>query len=413
MRALSRRRSKPCPTIPVMSNSKWQKYWEDNQTFRVEMDRRKRNFTSSTCSPIPPAPACTSAIPKATPRPTSSAATSGCAASTSCTRWAGTPSACPPSSTPIQTGTHPRITTQKNIDTFRRQIKSLGFSYDWDREVDTTDPDYFRWTQWIFLQLYERGPGLPAEVPVNWCPALGTVLANEEVHRRQVRETRRPSGRAAGRCGNGCCGSPPMPSGCSTIWSRLDWPEAIKEMQRNWIGRAKGAEVDFAIAGSGDELHRLHHAARHALRRHLHGARARASAGRQDHHARAAGSGATSTRKGRAQERSGAHRAGRRRRPASSPAPMRSIRSTARQIPIWIADYVLATLRHRRDHGRARPRRARLRVRQASSTCRSFRSLRRRRASRFKKAAYDGRRRSIINSGFLDGLDGDAAKSRR
>ena len=140
------------------------------------------------------------------------------AASTSCTRWAGTPSACRPSSTPSRPARHPRITTEKNIDTFRRQIKMLGFSYDWDREVDTTDPDYFKWTQWIFLQLFDtwydaeqqEGPAdrraadprrgarrrattrfatyqdehrlaYQAEVPVNWCPALGTVLANEEV----------------------------------------------------------------------------------------------------------------------------------------------------------------------------------------------------------------------------------------
>ncbi|NIP15291.1 MAG: class I tRNA ligase family protein, partial [Thermoplasmata archaeon] len=81
----------------------------------------------------------------------------------------------------IKTGTHPRETTMKNIARFREQLKSLGFSYDWDREVATTDPGYFKWTQWIFLKLYERGLAYQAEVPVNWCPALGTVLANEEV----------------------------------------------------------------------------------------------------------------------------------------------------------------------------------------------------------------------------------------
>ena len=81
----------------------------------------------------------------------------------------------------IRTGTHPRSTTAANIDTFRRQLKALGFSYDWTREVDTTAPDYFRWTQWIFLELFDRGLAYQSEVPVNWCPALGTVLANEEV----------------------------------------------------------------------------------------------------------------------------------------------------------------------------------------------------------------------------------------
>ncbi|MEQ9323753.1 MAG: class I tRNA ligase family protein, partial [Polyangiaceae bacterium] len=81
----------------------------------------------------------------------------------------------------IQTGTHPAVTTAKNIETFKRQLKMLGFSYDWTRELATTDPDYVRWTQWIFLQLFEKGLAYQEEVSVNWCPALGTVLANEEI----------------------------------------------------------------------------------------------------------------------------------------------------------------------------------------------------------------------------------------
>ena len=81
----------------------------------------------------------------------------------------------------VETGTHPAITTKKNVDRFREQIRALGFSYDWDREVNTTDPKYYKWTQWIFEQLYKKGLAYVAEVPVNWCPALGTVLANEEV----------------------------------------------------------------------------------------------------------------------------------------------------------------------------------------------------------------------------------------
>ena len=81
----------------------------------------------------------------------------------------------------VETGTHPAITTERNINRFRQQIKALGFSYDWDREVNTTDPGYYKWTQWIFTQLYKKGLAYMAEVPVNWCPALGTVLANEEV----------------------------------------------------------------------------------------------------------------------------------------------------------------------------------------------------------------------------------------
>ncbi len=111
---------------------------------------------SSTCSPTPAARACTSATPRATPPPISSADTSGCAGSTSCTRWAGTPSACPPSSTPSRTNVHPRDhhAAEHQRRSAARSSRS-GFSYDWDREVDTTDPNYYKWTQWIFLQIYD------------------------------------------------------------------------------------------------------------------------------------------------------------------------------------------------------------------------------------------------------------------
>jgi leucyl-tRNA synthetase len=191
----------------------------------------------------------------------------------------------------VQTNTHPRITTQANIDTFRRQIKSLGFSYDWDREVDTTDPNYYKWTQWIFLKIHDtwydpdfiwtdrqgksrKGKGRPiaelpippgtedpdayraarrlayrAEVAVNWCPELGTVLANEEV--------------IDGKSERGGYPVVRMPL---TQWmlritayaerliddlDDLDWPRPIKDMQRNWVGRSEGAEVDFPIELDG------------------------------------------------------------------------------------------------------------------------------------------------------------------
>ncbi|MFO0951856.1 MAG: leucine--tRNA ligase [Isosphaeraceae bacterium] len=192
----------------------------------------------------------------------------------------------------IQTGTHPSITTQANINNFRRQIKSLGFSYDWDREVDTTDPNYYKWTQWIFLQIYDtwydpdfawtdpagnprKGKGRPiaelpippgtadpvayrdskrlafrAEVPVNWCPALGTVLANEEVIDGKSERGGHPVVRI------------PLRQWMLRITSYaerliddlegLDWSRAIKDMQRNWIGRSEGAEVDFKVKRGGD-----------------------------------------------------------------------------------------------------------------------------------------------------------------
>jgi leucyl-tRNA synthetase len=147
----------------------------------------------------------------------------------------------------IKTGTHPRKCTEDNIANFKRQIKSIGFSYDWDREVNTTDPEYYKWTQWIFIKLFEKGLAYEATIPINWCPSCMTGLANEEV--------------VDGKCDR-----------CSTAVTRkdlkqwmlkitayadrlledldkLDWPESIKIMQRNWIGKSAGAEVDFKIDG--------------------------------------------------------------------------------------------------------------------------------------------------------------------
>ncbi|TWT88506.1 Leucine--tRNA ligase [Pseudobythopirellula maris] len=182
----------------------------------------------------------------------------------------------------IKTGEHPRVQTEKNIATFRRQLKSLGFSYDWDREIATTDVDYVRWTQWIFLKLYdtwfdkeqqrgrpiaeltipddvkalgvdfarqwvdERRLAYQSSAPVNWCPALGTVLANEEVidgksergshpvERRPLRQWMLRITEYADRLSSGL--------------KKLDWPEGVKALQRNWIGRSTGAEVDFKLA---------------------------------------------------------------------------------------------------------------------------------------------------------------------
>ena len=150
----------------------------------------------------------------------------------------------------VETGTHPAITTKKNVDRFREQIRSLGFSYDWDREVNTTDPKYYKWTQWIFEQLYKKGLAYVAEVPVNWCPALGTVLANEEVIDGRSERGNHPVIRR------------PMRQWMLKITEyaerllkdldKLDWPEGIKEMQRNWIGKSTGALVDFGVRCEGE-----------------------------------------------------------------------------------------------------------------------------------------------------------------
>ncbi|MEY8751908.1 leucine--tRNA ligase [Alkalicoccobacillus gibsonii] len=152
----------------------------------------------------------------------------------------------------IDTGNAPAAFTQLNINTFRRQIKELGFSYDWDREVDTTDPNYYKWTQWIFIKLYEKGLAYVDEVAVNWCPALGTVLANEEIvdgvsERGGHPVERRPMRQWVLRITN-------YADRLLEDLDDLDWPENLKDMQRNWIGRSEGAEVDFAIDGFDDVI---------------------------------------------------------------------------------------------------------------------------------------------------------------
>ncbi|RSL32885.1 leucine--tRNA ligase [Salibacterium salarium] len=150
----------------------------------------------------------------------------------------------------LDTGKNPREFTQANIETFKRQIKALGFSYDWDREINTTDPNYYKWTQWIFIQLYKRGLAYIDEVAVNWCPALGTVLANEEVIDGKSERGDHPVERR------------PMKQWMLKITDyadrlledldELDWPESVKDMQRNWIGRSEGAEVYFNIDGMNE-----------------------------------------------------------------------------------------------------------------------------------------------------------------
>ncbi len=147
----------------------------------------------------------------------------------------------------IKTHTHPRLTTEKNINVFRNQMISLGFSFDWDREVNTTDAKYYKWSQWIFLKLYEKGLAYISEEPVNWCQDLGTVLADEEV----------VNGRSE-------VGGFPVEKRTIKQWvlkiteyaerllkdlDGLDWPESTKEMQRNWIGKSEGCYIDFAISG--------------------------------------------------------------------------------------------------------------------------------------------------------------------
>src|SRR5699024_8141757 len=142
--------------------------------------------------------------------------------------------------------------TKQNIQTFKRQIKELGFSYDWDREVNTTDPEYYKWTQWIFIQLYNKGLAYIDEVAVNWCPALGTVLSNEEVvdgvsERGVHRVYRRPMKQWVHRITE-------YEDRLLEDLDDLDWPEFVKDMQRNWIGRSEGASITFNVEDINDQI---------------------------------------------------------------------------------------------------------------------------------------------------------------
>lgn len=152
----------------------------------------------------------------------------------------------------VRDNIHPAIITKQSADVFRNQIKKLGFSYDWDREINTSMPEFYKWTQWIFLKLYEKGLAYLSSVPVNWCPAQGTVLANEEVRDGHYIETGDPVERRS------------MQQWMLKITAyadrllddldELDWPENLKDMQRNWIGKSQGAEITFQVKDSTESF---------------------------------------------------------------------------------------------------------------------------------------------------------------
>ena len=150
----------------------------------------------------------------------------------------------------IKTGTHPKTTTESNIRSFKETLKAMGFSYDWQREINTTDPAYFKWTQWIFLQLYERGLAYMSEVDVNWCEELKTVLANEEVEEKiaegysVIRRPLRQWGLTITAYADRLIAD----------LEDLEWPENVKQMQRNWIGRSEGVNIDFELRCHNQKL---------------------------------------------------------------------------------------------------------------------------------------------------------------
>ena len=226
--------------------SKWQQYWDEHRTFRVTDDPAKLKFY------------CLDMFPYPSGSGLHVGHLEGYTATDIVSRYKRMRGfnvlhpmgwdafGLPAEQYAVKTGIHPVKTTSENIATFKRQMQRVGLSYDWERELSTTDPQYYRWTQWIFLKLFERGLAYVAEVPVNWCPALGTVLANEEivdgksevggfdVIRKPMRQWMLKITAYADRL--------------LEDLKLVDWPTSTLEMQKNWIGRSIGAEVDFVLA---------------------------------------------------------------------------------------------------------------------------------------------------------------------
>lgn len=231
---------------------KWQSYWDANKTFQTSEEKGKRKFYALDMFPYPSGAGLHVGHPE------------GYTATDILSRMKRAQGynvlhpmgwdafGLPAEQYALDTGNDPAEFTALNIATFKRQIKALGFSYDWDREVNTTDPEYYKWTQWIFLKLFEKGLAYIDEVAVNWCPALGTVLSNEEVIDGKSERGGHPVERR------------PMKQWVLKITAyadrlledleELDWPESLKDMQRNWIGRSEGAEITFNIEGNDGQF---------------------------------------------------------------------------------------------------------------------------------------------------------------
>jgi len=326
---------------PKAIEPKWQAYWRERGSFRSEVDPSKPKFYVLDMFPYPSGAGLHVGHPK------------GYIATDVFSRYKRMRGfnvlhpmgwdafGLPAEQYAIESGTHPRETTQRNIENFRRQFQALGTDYDWSREIDTTDPGYVRWTQWIFRKLYERDLAYLAEVPVNWCPALGTVLANEEVIDGKSERGGHPVVRI------------PMRQWMLRITryadrliedlDDVDWPEAIKKMQRDWVGRSKGASIFFDLPDHeglrievfttrADTLFGATYmvlAPEHPLVQQITTSEQRASveayveqAARRSERARLA----------ETHEKSGAFTG------ATASHPV-----TGARIPVWIADYVLAT----------------------------------------------------------------------
>jgi leucyl-tRNA synthetase len=239
---------------PSVIEPKWQKVWQERQTFRTPSDpdelRAKPKFYVLDMFPYPSGAGLHVGHPEGYTATDVVARMKRMQGFNVLHPMGWDAFGLPAERAAVRENLHPADITARNINTFRRQIQRLGFSYDWDREVNTSSPDYYRWTQWIFLKLHERGLAYMADVPVNWCPALGTVLANEEVKDGVYVETGEPVERRLMR--QWMLKITEYAERLLADLDEVDWPESVKEMQRNWIGRSEGADCRFDIDGRDD-----------------------------------------------------------------------------------------------------------------------------------------------------------------
>ena len=230
---------------------KWQKYWEENKTFETDVwDFSKPKYYALDMFPYPSGVGLHAGHPE------------GYTATDIVSRMKrmqgynvlhpiGYDSfGLPAEQFAIKTGNHPAVFTEKNIETFQGQLTRLGFSYDWDRVISTCDPDYYKWTQWIFKKLYEDGLAKQVDMPVNWCEELGTVLANDEVIDGKSERGGYPVVRKYMK--QWIIDMPAYAEKLLNGLDELDWPESTKEIQRNWIGKSEGVEVEFKIKDGGE-----------------------------------------------------------------------------------------------------------------------------------------------------------------
>ena len=232
--------------------AKWQQFWLENKTFKTEIDHAKPKYYVLDMFPYPSGDGLHVGHPE------------GYTATDIISRYKRMKGfnvlhpmgwdafGLPAERHAMRTGEHPAVITNKNCATFREQIQRLGLSYDWDREINTTDPKYYKWTQWIFQVLFERGLAYQTEAPVNWCPALGTVLANEEVKDGKYVETGDPVEKRLMK--QWMLKITEYAERLLNDLDDLDWPEGIKAQQREWIGRSEGADILFSVAGSGEQF---------------------------------------------------------------------------------------------------------------------------------------------------------------